>query len=583
MKTKNIKYMAVAIFMGLGMTSCSDFLDRPVEDNYNTENYYESDAACISGVNYLYNSPWYDFQRGFIKVGEVLSGNMYWGSSPYLNFSVNGSDVDLINMSYSLWSEIAHCNTVYQSLKGAKASEAVKNQCVGEVLAWKAMAYFYLVRSFGDVPIVHDNSANLAAGNYNDLPKVQKADVYEYIIMTLEKAMELLPQTKSTTGRIDYYCAEGLLAKVYLTKAGVTGTLDKADLAKAVTYAKDVVDNSGRKLLPVYSDIFRGSNNASDESLYAWRWTVGSHWTSQNTLQSDLAPQGFDENGDCWGGWGGPSLDLIEAYGVSPKQDPAKRIDKDARRKATVMLAGDTYEYFWRDHDLGNGKKGLDYLKFWYDKSYNAAATDQCQAPCGGTNVKNLYGDNADHLAEMNITAGRMANALATHILRLADVYLVLAEAQTLIDGGTTTNADALAAFNAVHQRAVPSDVEKTSLTFDDVWKERRLEFAGEGDRWYDFVRRSYYDVQSCIAEIKAQKRNALYNCDVVYKRYFESGVWSYDEAAGEMQYDDQTASPNVTEQSFQLPFPTEDVALNPRLGSNAEAVHEDVRNTYSY
>jgi len=583
MKTKNIKYMAVAIFMGLGMTSCSDFLDRPVEDNYNTENYYESDAACISGVNYLYNSPWYDFQRGFIKVGEVLSGNMYWGSSPYLNFSVNGSDVDLINMSYSLWSEIAHCNTVYQSLKGAKASEAVKNQCIGEVLAWKAMAYFYLVRSFGDVPIVHDNSANLAAGNYNDLPKVQKADVYEYIIMTLEKAMELLPQAKSTTGRIDYYCAEGLLAKVYLTKAGVTGTLDKADLAKAVTYAKDVVDNSGRKLLPVYSDIFRGSNNASDESLYAWRWTVGSHWTSQNTLQSDLAPQGFDENGDCWGGWGGPSLDLIEAYGVSPKQDPAKRIDKDARRKATVMLAGDTYEYFWRDHDLGNGKKGLDYLKFWYDKSYNAAATDQCQAPCGGTNVKNLYGDNADHLAEMNITAGRMANALATHILRLADVYLVLAEAQTLIDGGTTTNADALAAFNAVHQRAVPSDVEKTSLTFDDVWKERRLEFAGEGDRWYDFVRRSYYDVQSCIAEIKAQKRNALYNCDVVYKRYFESGVWSYDEAAGEMQYDDQTASPNVTEQSFQLPFPTEDVALNPRLGSNAEAVHEDVRNTYSY
>lgn len=583
MKTKNIKYMAVAIFMGLGMTSCSDFLDRPVEDNYNTENYYESDAACISGVNYLYNSPWYDFQRGFIKVGEVLSGNMYWGSSPYLNFSVNGSDVDLINMSYSLWSEIAHCNTVYQSLKGAKASEAVKNQCIGEVLAWKAMAYFYLVRSFGDVPIVHDNSANLAAGNYNDLPKVQKADVYEYIIMTLEKAMELLPQTKSTTGRIDYYCAEGLLAKVYLTKAGVTGTLDKADLAKAVTYAKDVVDNSGRELLPVYSDIFRGSNNASDESLYAWRWTVGSHWTSQNTLQSDLAPQGFDENGDCWGGWGGPSLDLIEAYGVSPKQDPAKRIDKDARRKATVMLAGDTYEYFWRDHDLGNGKKGLDYLKFWYDKSYNAAATDQCQAPCGGTNVKNLYGDNADHLAEMNITAGRMANALATHILRLADVYLVLAEAQTLIDGGTTTNADALAAFNAVHQRAVPSDVEKTSLTFDDVWKERRLEFAGEGDRWYDFVRRSYYDVQSCIAEIKAQKRNALYNCDVVYKRYFESGVWSYDEAAGEMQYDDQTASPNVTEQSFQLPFPTEDVALNPRLGSNAEAVHEDVRNTYSY
>jgi hypothetical protein len=583
MKTKNIKYVAVAMFMGLGLSSCGDFLDKPVEDNYNTENYYQSDNAVIQGVNYLYNSPWYDFQRGFIKVGEVLSGNMYWGSSPYLNFSVNGSDEDLINMSYSLWAEIGHCNTVYESLKGANASQAVKNQGMGECLAWKAMAYFFLVRSFGDVPIVHNNSDNLAAGDYNTLQKVEKADVYDYIILTLEKAMELLPKTKSTTGRIDYYCAEGLLAKVYLTKAGVSGTLNQDDLAKAVSYATDVINNSGRTLMANYADIFRGSNNVSDESLFAWRWTVGAQWTSQNTLQSDLAPQGFDENGDNWGGWGGPSLDLIEAYGVSPKDDPTKRIDKDARRKATVMLAGDIYEYFWRDHDLGNGKKGLDYLKFWYDKSYNAAATGQCQAPCGGTNVKHLYGDNADHLAEMGIIPGRMANALATHILRLSDVYLVLAEAQALIDGGTTTNANALKAFNAVHQRAVPSDVEKTSLTFNDVWKERRLEFAGEGDRWYDLVRRSYYDVDACIAEIKAQKRNALWGCDIVYKRYFESNVWSYNEEGGEMQYDSDTPAPNVTANSFQLPFPTEDVALNPNLGSNVAPIHVDVRSTYSY
>ena len=264
--------------MGVGMlfsaalvcfTSCDDFLDRPTEDSYNTENYYSSDEACISGVNYLYNSPWYDFQRGFIKVGEVMAGNMYWGSSPYLNFSVNGTDVDLVNMSYSLWSVISHCSTVYQSISGATASQAVKNQCMGECLAWKAMAYFYLVRSFGDVPIVHDNSATLAAGDYNELSKVEKADVYEYIILTLEKAMELLPKEKSTTGRIDYYCAEGLMAKVYLTKAGVSGSLNNEDLAKAAQYAKDVIDNSGRSLMPEYEDIFRGSNNNSDESLFA--------------------------------------------------------------------------------------------------------------------------------------------------------------------------------------------------------------------------------------------------------------------------------------------------------------------------
>ena len=144
--------------MGVSMTSCEAFLDRPVEDNYNTENFYTDDASCVRGVNYLYNSPWYDFQRGFIKIGEVMSGNMYWGSSPYMNFSLNGTDQDLVNMSYSLWAEIGHANTVYNSIKGASCSQSVKDQCMGECLAWKAMAYFYLVRTFGEIPIIHDNA-----------------------------------------------------------------------------------------------------------------------------------------------------------------------------------------------------------------------------------------------------------------------------------------------------------------------------------------------------------------------------------------------------------------------------------------
>ncbi len=508
MKIKNIKYVAVTMLLGMALTSCDDFLNRPVEDNYNTENYYSDDASCIRGVNYLYNSPWNDFSRGLINVGEILSGNMYKGSNPYINFSVNGTDQDYLWMTYSLWAVVGHANTVYKSIAGSGASEKVKNQCMGECLAWKAMAYFFLVRTYGDVPIVHDNSATLASGEYNTMSKVEKADVYEYILMTLEKAMELLPKEKSTTGRIDYYCAEGLYAKVLLTAAGVSGSMNNDYLQRASAASLDVIKNSGRKLMENYADIFRGSNNVSDESLFAWRWAVGSQWTSQSYMQSDLAPEGFDEYGDCWGGWGGPSADLEDAFGYDVAEDPSKRIDIDTRRKAIMMGAGDIYEYFWRDHDLGNGKKGLDIIRFYFDKDYNTAATEQFQGPCGVQNVKNLYGDNADHLAECGVSAARMASALATHVLRLADVYLVHAEAEVL--QGKTTSATALDAFNAVHQRAVPSAVDKTSLTFEDIWKERRLELAGEGDRWYDFVRRSYYDVQSCINEIKSQRRNAI-------------------------------------------------------------------------
>ena len=127
MKTKDMKYVVAGMVTALCLTACEDFLERPVEDNYNTENYYTDDASCIRGVNYLYNSPWYDFQRGFIKIGEVMSGNMYWASSPYLNFSVNGTDQDLVNMSYSLWAVIGHSNTVYNSIKSSSASENVKS------------------------------------------------------------------------------------------------------------------------------------------------------------------------------------------------------------------------------------------------------------------------------------------------------------------------------------------------------------------------------------------------------------------------------------------------------------------------
>ena len=573
MKLNNIKYWALATVLGMGATSCEDFLDRPTEDNYNVSNFYQNDEQCIQGVNYLYNSPWYDFQRGFIKIGEVMSGNMYWGSSPYLDFSVNGTDQDLINMSYSLWAANGHANTVYSNLLAANASEAVKNQCMGECLTWKALAYFFLVRTFGDVPIVHDNNADLTSGTYNEKFKVKRANVYEYIVMTLEKAIELLPET-AAPGRIDKYCAEGLLAKVYLTKAGVTGSLNADDLANAAKYAKDVIDNSGRSLLPVYSDIFRLKNNRSEESLIAWRWSSGRDpWTQQNTLQSDLAMVGFDEFGDCWGGYGGPSVDLQLAFGVDVLANPDSRTDTDTRRQATMMLPGDVYSYFWTD------KGGFDYLKFIYDAEYGKGGPGgTLQSPTGANNVKHLYGNANDHVEGAGTSAQNMASSLATHILRLADVYLIYAEAM-IGTGSSTTDASALAAFNAVRNRAIPGAEPKTSITWDDVWKERRLELAGEGDRWYDYVRLAYYNPQKAIAELKAQKRNAFWGLDALYKGYFESGQWVVDETS--MMYDEDTPIPNANESIFTLPFPTEDVVFNENLMK--DPIEVDVRSEFSY
>lgn len=586
---KIISIITIAI-VSFVLVSCVEFLNRPGEDNYNVDNFYLTDEQCEQGVNYLYNSPWYDFQRGFFKVGEVFSGNLYIGSSPYMDYSVNGTDTDLMNMSYSLWAVNGHANTVVSNLlnaRGKGASDRAIYKSIAEALTWKAMAYFYLVRTFGEVPIVHDNNELLASGGYNSVTKVTRANVYEYITVTLEKAMELFDKynVKKTSGwadyeRIDYYTAEALLSKVYLTKAGLGGTLDNTILTKASELAKDVIDNSGRTLMPAYEDLFKLKDfNTTGECMLSWLWTVSSDWTSQNTLQSDLGLVGFDEFGDLWGDWNCPTIDLMNAYGVDSKDDPTLRDNTDKRRKATIMMPGDFYSYFWTDHTDANGKAGFNYLQFLFDKDgYGAGSTGNLASGTGTNVAKHMYGDTYDHVQATGISPARMAYQLPTHLLRLADVYLIYAEAES----GLGHNGNAKEYLNKIRERAGLADL--TTVGFDDIWKERRLELALEGDRWYDFVRRSYYDEASCLAELKAQKRGTYNGLSDVAEKWLgedfkNSGTWD----ASSVTYNDNYDNPTVSSSIFTLPFPTEDVVFNKNMASTATAEDVDVRATYVY
>ena len=605
MNMKNvIKYIALATVIVFGASSCEKFLDRPSEDSYTTAQFYQNDAQMEQGINYLYNSPWQDITRFYSYSSECLAGNVYLNDAaqrPYMFLAVTGEDAVLKDMSYALWAVNAQCNTVIHNIQAAKgtASQEVKNRCIGEVLAWKAMAYFFLVRTFGDVPIIHDNTEVIKEATYNEQHKVLKADVYEYVVMTLEKAMELLPKNAyiGKENRIDYYAAEALLAKVYLTKAGVSGSLNQDDLKKAAELAKDVIENSGRSLTPVYSDIFRMDKalyQQTGEELFTWHWQAANKnaWTTQNYMQSDVGLVGFSENGDLWGDWKGPSIDLQDAFGVSALTDPTQRVDTDDRRKATMMMFGDHYDYFWTDVE-----GGFDFYRFFYDKSYcpggltENSSSKQWGCATGANYCKHLYGDNADHLAVFGYPADNMYNQLPTHILRLGDIYLVYAEAAYL----TNDHATALTYVNKIRERAHAKPV--TSVDYETIWKERRLELALEGDRWYDFVRRSYYDAASCIKELKAQRRSiwgpgpsGSGSLDEIYKAFVtdEQGEYvgpgngrPWDSSI--VQYDPQYDLTNVSEGIFYMPFPVEDVVMNPNVGSTAEAVHVEVRETYSY
>ena len=580
MNMKNtLKYIALSVVVMLGAASCEKFLDRPAEDSYNSQNFYQDASQCIQGVNYLYNSPWSDAYRGFYFAGEAFSGNYYDGgmAAPFMTFTVNGSDQYLRLMSASLWSVNAHAAVVYYRLKDADASIETRNMCMGEALTWKAMAYFFLARTFGDVPIIHNVSSEIAAGNYASIYKAPKAQVYEYTCMLLEEAMKLLPKkVANKDGRIDYYSAEALLAKVYLQKAGVSGSLNQDDLDKAAAYAKDVIEHSGRTLMPEYSDIFRLQNNKNIEALISWHWDASAEpWTAQNMFQCDLAPKGFDEFGDCWGQWTGPTVELQDQFGVSALDNPADRVDLDTRRKATMMLPGDKYDYFWTT----NG--GFDVLRFYYDPSYGPSGSTNASEgslnyPTGAGCVKFLYGDGNDHFAALGVSAGRMSSGLSTHILRLADVYLLYCEAKLHGPGSSTSDALALQCYNAVRNRAIPTaDSHVSSITFEQIFAERNLELALEGDRWYDFVRVGYYNPDFVVNQIQGQRRgkyNGKFN--TVCKNYYKEGLWSLDyvdeddDSAGTITYDAGTIPTRnaILNIVSALPFPSEDVVFNPNL-----------------
>ena len=595
---KNIfKYIICAAVVVLFTVSCEDFLNRPSEDHYTTAQYYQNDAQVEQSVNYLYNSPWYDVIRFYIYGSETMCGNVYQGNNAYSTLTVNGTDPDLKNMSYSLWAVNAQCNTVIQNILNSTghASEAAKNKAIGEALAWKAMTYFLLVRTFGDVPIIHDNTKVISEASYNEQNKVLKADVYEYIVMTLEKAMELLPKNPNigVYNRIDYYAAEALLSKVYLTKAGVGGSISseeaKADLTKARDYALDVIENSGRSLTPNYEDVFRLSPKvfqATGENLFSWQWVTGTGiWTAQNSIQSDVGMQGFSEFGDIWGDWKGPSIDLQDLFGVSADVEPSLRVDKDDRRHATMMMFGDFYPQFWQD------KGGFDLYRFHHDKTYFPTGLESngsngewsCQS--GAMYAKHLFGCGSDHTAALGVDAERMCYQLPTHILRLSDIYLVLAESYFLL----SDEPNARKYVNDVRNRAHATPYT-SAITIKDIWKERRLELALEGDTWYDFVRRSYYDVEGCIADLMAQRRGHWDGITGVYKDYVVDAegnfagpgaqVWDSSKISYNGTNEDLT---NVTPSMFTIPFPTEDVVMNPKVGSGAEPVHVDVRATFKY
>ena len=365
-----------ALSVILVMQSCKkDFLNRPPLSAPTAGTFYANDADVLSGTGPLYNASWGPYNGPALQaIGDVLGGNSltdnYNGRAAYLTFSVSPTDGSgsLQGAYNALWSVIANANVVAFNIKNAAAgaSDAGKNSGIAECRFMRAAAYYYLALNWGPVPIIYDNTSQLTD---TSIRKNNLADVWKFIIMDLSWAKSNLGAVPLQPGRITKWSAEGMLARAYLTRAGLGqsgGQRTKADLDSAKFYAADVVHNSGLTLQPNYYDLFTSTvfsgTKVPPECLFGLLWVPSGSWFVQNHMQANLAYDSkITQTGDGWGGSFGASPSLLKYFA-----DPANKADS-VRRKATFFMPGD----FYPDISVAAGGWHVDTALFNGAKIYN--------------------------------------------------------------------------------------------------------------------------------------------------------------------------------------------------------------------
>ena len=551
MKTK-IYFLAALMGTGLMMSSCADdFLEVSNTTDLNGDVFFDSNDAVDQAIYPLYNYVWNSFNgKLYYSMGDGRSNNITAQWSDYIKVYTNFNETSLAEGLAegwgSLYSVVKQTNNVIDNLKsktGSAVTDSKKTQGIAEARFMRGVAYWYLASLWGNV-IIYDESVNIAS-NYV-LPTNPRLDAMEFAVRDLEFAAANLPATSPASGRINKYTAFAMLSRVYLSMAGLTtegqynGQNVKSDfnngqrnsyyLDLARRAAKKVIAEGSYKLVDDFDNLFRFSPsgdapvyncNNNSESVFALQWITGS--TSANGWGCNQDISAFYSWSTMVGetNWGGAtccSWDLYQEYEAG-----------DLRKHTSVASYGEFYPEL-------NAKNG----------GYTYGVTES--ASTNGANIKKyVVGTHND-----NGVSYQQSTGINTYMMRLPEIYLNYAEA-ILGNNASTTDAEALQYFNAVRRRAgLPA---KSSIAYDDLRHERRIEFAFEGRYWYDLLNRSYYQQQEVVNYLNNQDRNRTYKYDTAQGTYVPS------ENPG-------TGVATATAASLLLPYPDSDQNANPNLKS---------------
>lgn len=543
---KIIKYLVLALVFSMG--SCSkDFLEIEPVDRLTADNFFKTEAEIKAATASLYGFPWFDFNDKFgWTAGDCMSGDLHhtWDQEgQFFLFSFNSGNAHLSAGWKGLFRVISYANSIINDMPRSAAGnvpDEVIDKALGEARFIRGMAYYILSEYWGEVPIVENSTAIVASNNFI-LPKNTRSSVLEFIRRDFDFASKNLPATDEP-GRVTKWSALGMLAKVHLTIASdLNSGKSNENFESAKQYAAEVINNSGLSLLPVYADIFRYDRNNSEESLFALQWMEGSYAIG-NSRQANWARSSLiTGNTEAWGGSKCMTYDFVRQMDGGDRRGPA-----------IYMAPGNHYP------EIRKNEGGYTYYLVHRDPD-DPNTVLEFAPPVLNNLKKYIIGSNED-------TGGGVSTGQATRInqilLRLADVYMVYAEA-ALGGQASTSDPTALQHFNAIRTRAnLP---HKSSLTFMDILKERRIEFALEGINWFDIKRFYYRDPAGALAYLNAMERETTYYRDNSPNAADENSISGYI-------LNPPTNPITINAFNMWLPVPAAEVVANPLLGPDAPA-----------
>jgi hypothetical protein len=560
---KYISCLALILVSG----SCKDsFLEIVPQDAITINGFFRNADEIRRVTGAVYGSAWFDANDKFLWcAGDGMSGDLLQdyadeGQLFFLSFTENNAVI--LQGWRGLYRVIAGANSVINDMppiaKSYGVADEVVNAGIAEGRFLRGTAYYFLAEFWGDVPVIENGSGVVNSGNLQ-LPKNTRKSVYDFIQKDLEFAAANLPATDAP-GRVTKWSAQGMLAKLHLTMASELNDANSAaNFAKAKEYASNVITQSGLTLMPKYEDLFKVANNNNPESLFAIQFTAGAYGignSHQAVMARNTMLTGISEG---WGGYKSLTIDFINNLNENSKNGLGIP-QTDLRRKSIYMQLGD----FYPEMHKANGGYTYNIYKKYPDNYPDPAFAGQTEGAAPVlNNVKKYVLGNAD---DVGVSVSNQATPINQYILRLADVYLIYVEA-TIGSGNQTSDATALSYYNAIRNRAGLST--KTTVTYDEVYNERRVEFGMEGINWFDVKRRFYREGHTIWSSflINGELRNYKYQL--------------IDNSADDLERNTMEAyelvaptTPVVpTVEKMFLPIPAQEVTANPLLAPTAEAV----------